>query len=59
MAAVSLLTGLAVQTIYNKVSKGEFPKPYKPSTKKAIWYEEELVRWIRSTKQGDVDGKNI
>ena len=58
VGSVSLMTGLAVQTIYNKVSRGEFPRPYKPSSNRAIWYEEDIMRWIKSTI-GDIHDKSV
>jgi predicted DNA-binding transcriptional regulator AlpA len=58
ISAASALTGLAVQTIRNKVSKGEFPRPYKPSTSVAVWDEAELLTWLQATKQGDSNDRS-
>lgn len=58
ISAVSALTGLAVQTIRNKTSRGEFPRPYKPSTTVAVWDEAELVQWMKN-KKGDCNGKVV
>lgn len=43
------VTGLAKQTIYNKVNKGQIPH-YKPNGGRPIFSEAELEEWMKSGK---------
>jgi len=39
-------TGLGRSTLYDKVNKGEFPKPINISTRRVGWLEHEVDAWI-------------
>jgi prophage regulatory protein len=36
--------------IYDQVSKGNFPKPVKLSTRSARWFSDEIDAWIESLR---------
>jgi len=46
--AVEKATGLPRSTIYEKMAKGEFPKPIKLSAKSVGWLETEIAAWQKS-----------
>ncbi len=46
--AVEKATGLPRSTIYEKMAKGEFPKPIKLSAKSVGWIESEIAAWQKS-----------
>ncbi|MDW9902036.1 AlpA family phage regulatory protein [Sinorhizobium meliloti] len=46
--AVERATGLPRSTIYEKMSRGEFPKPIKISAKSVGWLESEIAAWQKS-----------
>ncbi|MBB3288761.1 MULTISPECIES: AlpA family phage regulatory protein [unclassified Rhizobium] len=54
---VQRLTGLPRSTIYDRISKGTFPKPIKLSTRSVGWLETEIADWqkarIASRERGD------
>jgi prophage regulatory protein len=42
---VERLTGLPRSTIYDRMARGEFPKPIKLSAKSVGWLESEVAAW--------------
>ena len=42
---VERVTGLPRSTIYDKIAKGEFPRPIKLSMKSVGWLESEIAEW--------------
>lgn len=42
---VERVTGLPRSTIYDKVAKGEFPRPIQLSARAVGWLESEIVEW--------------
>lgn len=42
---VERLTGLPRSTIYDRISKGTFPKPIKLSERSVGWLETEIANW--------------
>jgi predicted DNA-binding transcriptional regulator AlpA len=48
MKELPALTGYAASTIYQKVQRGEFPKPHRISRKVAIWTEDQILEFQRS-----------
>lgn len=46
--AVEKATGLPRSTIYEKMARGEFPKPIKLSAKSVGWLENEIAAWQKS-----------
>jgi prophage regulatory protein len=42
------ITGLKRSSLYEKISKGEFPAPIKLGTRASGWIEEEVNNWISS-----------
>ena len=44
--AVEQLTGLSRSTIYELMSRGDFPRPIKLTSKAVAWSEEELLAWL-------------
>lgn len=38
-------TGLPISTIYDKIAKGEFPRPIKLGERASGWLEEEIAAW--------------
>jgi prophage regulatory protein len=59
IAAVSAKTGLAQQTIRNKASRGEFPRPFKLATNVSVWDEEDIDKWLLTKKQEVQSGETI
>lgn len=45
---VERATGLPRSTIYEKMAKGEFPKPIKISAKSVGWLSSEVEAWQKS-----------
>lgn len=41
-------TGYAQSTLYDKVAKGEFPKPIKLGVRAVGWLENEVADWQKS-----------
>jgi prophage regulatory protein len=48
---VEKATGLPRSTIYEKMAKGEFPKPIKLSAKSVGWLENEIIDWQKARIQ--------
>lgn len=48
---VEKATGLPRSTIYEKIKKGEFPKPIKLSAKSVGWLESEIIAWQKARIQ--------
>ena len=44
---VERVTGLPRSTIYDKIAKGEFPRPIKLSMKSVGWLESEITEWLQ------------
>lgn len=42
---VQRVTGLPKSTIYDRISKGTFPKPIKLSERSVGWLENEIAAW--------------
>ncbi|RWN59618.1 AlpA family transcriptional regulator [Mesorhizobium sp.] len=42
---VERATGLPRSTIYDKIAKGEFPKPIKLGTRSVGWLERDIAAW--------------
>lgn len=48
---VEKATGLPRSTIYEKMAKGEFPKPIKLTAKSVGWLENEIIAWQKARIQ--------
>jgi len=44
--AVEAKTGLSTSTIYDKMAKGEFPKPRRLGKRAVGWLESDIDAWI-------------
>jgi prophage regulatory protein len=44
--AVESVTGLSRSTIYNLMSKGEFPRPVRLTGKAVAWPEKAILEWL-------------
>lgn len=44
-AQVEDATGLSTSTIYEKMAKGDFPKPVNLSPQRVAWLEDEVANW--------------
>ncbi len=51
---IEALTGLSRSTIYDLMSRGEFPRPVKLTGKAVGWTETAINDWIDSRKQAAV-----
>ena len=59
MSEVSLLNikqvcnrvGLCRQSIYNKLTAGEFPRPVHPGPRAVRWPSDEIDRWIEGLRE--------
>lgn len=49
--AVEEITGLSRSTIYLLMSKGQFPRPIKLTTKAVAWSEASIVDWLATRAQ--------
>jgi len=47
---VMRLTGQARSTLYDKLSRGEFPKPVKLGQRAIGWYTSDIAKWLESLK---------
>jgi prophage regulatory protein len=47
---VMRLTGQARSTIYDKLSRGEFPKPVKLGQRAIGWYTSDIAKWLESLR---------
>jgi prophage regulatory protein len=45
---VEALTGLARSTLYDLMSKGDFPRPVKLTGKAVAWPESKITEWLAS-----------
>lgn len=45
---VEALTGLSRSTIYDLMSRGQFPRPIKLTGKAVAWPESAIVAWLQS-----------
>ncbi len=52
--AVELMTGLSRSTIYQQIADKDFPKPLKLGKRAVGWRESDIVQWLDSRTQGDV-----
>jgi prophage regulatory protein len=50
LPAVMRLTGQARTTIYEKLRRGEFPKPVKLGQRAVGWYESDIAKWLEALK---------
>ena len=50
IAEVQERTGLHRVTIYRRIAKGAFPKPFHPGGRVSRWSEVELDDWIRTQR---------
>ena len=48
LPAVQSVTGLARSTIYDLMSKGQFPRPVKLTGKAVAWPESKISEWLAS-----------
>ena len=48
LPAVQNATGLARSTIYDLMSKGQFPRPVKLTGKAVAWPESKISEWLAS-----------
>ena len=48
LSVVMARTGLKRSTIYDKISKGEFPHPIKLGLRAVGWIADEIDQWIQS-----------
>lgn len=46
--AVERVTGLPRSTIYEKMAKGDFPKPIRISPRAVGWLENEIAEWQKA-----------
>ncbi|WP_129562592.1 helix-turn-helix transcriptional regulator [Paraburkholderia dokdonensis] len=44
---VSEITGLQRSAIYERIARGEFPKPVTVGSASVRWVESEVVRWVQ------------
>lgn len=49
--AVEDITGLSRSTIYDMMSRGEFPRPVKLTAKAVGWPEGAVAAWLESREQ--------
>jgi prophage regulatory protein len=52
--AVQLMTGLSCSTIYQQMADEVFPKPLKLGKRAVGWRESDIIQWLDSRTQGDV-----
>jgi prophage regulatory protein len=52
MRDVMRITGQARSTIYDKLGRGEFPKPVKLGQRAVGWYTSDIAKWLESLKGG-------
>ena len=52
--AVETITGLGRSTIYDLMSRGEFPRPIKLTSKAVAWSEDEILDWLASRPKSGV-----
>ena len=50
LSTILLFIPLSSSTIWRKVKKGEFPKPYKLSENITAWKAEDIKEWIGNLK---------
>jgi prophage regulatory protein len=43
-------TGLPTSTLYEKIAKGEFPRPVSLGARSVAWRESEIEDWIESRR---------
>lgn len=48
--AVEAITGLSRSTIYNLMSRREFPRPVRLTKKAVAWPESAIAHWLESRK---------
>lgn len=46
--AVEELTGLSRSTIYDLMSRGQFPRPVKLTGRAVAWPESKIIEWLES-----------
>lgn len=47
---VERITGLARSTIYDWMTKGDFPKPVRLGVRAVGWRESDVLAWVESRK---------
>jgi prophage regulatory protein len=52
--AVELMTGLSRSTIYQQIAEEVFPKPLKLGKRAVGWRESDIIQWLDSRTQGEV-----
>ncbi len=45
---VEAMTGLSRSSLYSLMSKGEFPRPVKLSSRAVAWPESKIAEWLAS-----------
>lgn len=50
---VETLTTLSRSTIYDKMSKGNFPRPIKLGERAVAWREHDILKWIEMRAKTD------
>lgn len=50
-------TGISRATIYDKINKGEFPRPISLGVRSVGWLESEIEAWIASRIEASRGGK--
>jgi prophage regulatory protein len=58
---VTSITGLPTSTLYEKIARGEFPRPVQISTRRVAWLESEIAAWQKSiiAKRADCSVKEV
>lgn len=55
MSMLLQIVPLAKSTIYQKISKGTFPKPRKLGARAVCWLESEILIWLEEQNQNEVE----
>jgi prophage regulatory protein len=45
---IKKITGLSKMTIYRKMGRGEFPRPWQLSNQAVGWLEQEVEEWMKT-----------
>lgn len=48
---VEIITGLARSTLYDMMSRGEFPRPVKITGKAVAWPESAIANWLAARNE--------
>ncbi len=52
--AVEEATGLSRSTIYHLMSRGDFPRPVRLTSKAVAWSEQDIADWLRTRQSASV-----